>query len=217
MLLYKFRSLENLDFTLDILVNERLYCSLYKDLNDPFEGQFQVLAAETPLAPLLGHPNQAKTKYMEASDVWDTQQNPLRICSLSGSMDDVRMWSFYGSSHQGIAIEIDFDCVGLELPLGITYSEDLPRYDEMSLANPYRNPAALLSVKTNHWRYENEYRVFSHDKYTSIYGAITRVLVGHRADPEKIKLLKKIRPEIPFVKTCLDPADVRVVIAEKTV
>lgn len=41
MKLYKFRSLDNIEFTFDILLNERLYCANYKDLNDPFEGIFR--------------------------------------------------------------------------------------------------------------------------------------------------------------------------------
>ncbi|MGB8764645.1 MAG: hypothetical protein WCD07_07625, partial [Burkholderiales bacterium] len=36
MILYKYRSFDNYEFLLDILINERLYCSIYKNLNDPF-------------------------------------------------------------------------------------------------------------------------------------------------------------------------------------
>ncbi len=39
MILYKYRALNSIEYTLDILLKERLYCSPYKDLNDPFEGQ----------------------------------------------------------------------------------------------------------------------------------------------------------------------------------
>ena len=37
---YKYRSLENLDRFLDIIVNNRLYGAVYNTLNDPMEGKF---------------------------------------------------------------------------------------------------------------------------------------------------------------------------------
>ena len=40
MILYKYRSLENLEHVLDIILNQRLYCSTYPELNVPFEGLF---------------------------------------------------------------------------------------------------------------------------------------------------------------------------------
>ena len=40
MILFKFKSLGTLDHVLDILLNDRLYCAPYSNLNDPFEGQF---------------------------------------------------------------------------------------------------------------------------------------------------------------------------------
>ena len=43
MKLYKFRSFDNIEYTLDILINERLYCSSHEALNDPFEGLFSTI------------------------------------------------------------------------------------------------------------------------------------------------------------------------------
>ena len=40
MLLYKFRSLQNLRRFLDILVNKRLYMAHFNEMNDPMEGAF---------------------------------------------------------------------------------------------------------------------------------------------------------------------------------
>ena len=39
-LLFKYRSLENWRWLLDILVNNRLYAAPFKDLNDPMEGRY---------------------------------------------------------------------------------------------------------------------------------------------------------------------------------
>ena len=37
---YKYRSLQDFERILDIIVNKRLYGAVYKDLNDPMEGKF---------------------------------------------------------------------------------------------------------------------------------------------------------------------------------
>ena len=47
MKLYKYRSLDNMDYVFDILSNGLVYCSSYKDLNDPFEGQFRKLYSKS--------------------------------------------------------------------------------------------------------------------------------------------------------------------------
>ena len=55
MKLYKYRSLRrNLDFVLDILLNERLYCANYTALNDPLEGYYVD-------APLVRRPVQCRS------------------------------------------------------------------------------------------------------------------------------------------------------------
>ena len=40
MILYKYKSLADLEHVLDIILYERLHCSTYDKLNDPFEGLF---------------------------------------------------------------------------------------------------------------------------------------------------------------------------------
>lgn len=39
---YKYRSLSNLRFFLDILIYKRLYMASYSELNDPMEGAFVI-------------------------------------------------------------------------------------------------------------------------------------------------------------------------------
>ena len=43
MILYKYRSLSNFEHVADIILNDRLYCPTYEELNDPFEGLFVAL------------------------------------------------------------------------------------------------------------------------------------------------------------------------------
>ena len=39
-ILFKYRSIQNWKFILDIFLNKRLYAATYKELNDPMEGRY---------------------------------------------------------------------------------------------------------------------------------------------------------------------------------
>lgn len=39
-ILYKYRTIDNLEFFLDTLLNNRLYAASFKDMNDPMEGVY---------------------------------------------------------------------------------------------------------------------------------------------------------------------------------
>ena len=50
---YKFRSLNNIRYFLDILVNNRLYAARYDELNDPMEGAYLINACSENIIRLL--------------------------------------------------------------------------------------------------------------------------------------------------------------------
>ena len=95
MKLYKFRSLDNIEFVLDILLNERLYCAPYSDLNDPLEGLFYTISS-----PSITSKKRFR-RYKEINDL-PVKNSDLRICSLSKGLDDIRMWSHYAAGHSGV-------------------------------------------------------------------------------------------------------------------
>jgi len=45
-ILYKFRSLGNFKYFVDIILNNRLYAAKYNDLNDPMEGHYYYKSKE---------------------------------------------------------------------------------------------------------------------------------------------------------------------------
>ena len=126
MKLYKFRSMSNMEYILDILINERLYCAPYEQLNDPFEGMINVLV-----------PNQgpvSRNSYVDYVESFPPEGGrrvepkgvspdpvrrlnikklygdiPSNIVSLCSSIEDVRMWGLYADSFKGIAIELEID------------------------------------------------------------------------------------------------------------
>lgn len=200
MKFYKFKSLEQIEYPFEIIDKEQLYCADYGKLNDPFEGQFFVIIRQGGFSP----------DYSTAFDRIEKQLNkilePLKICSLSKDLNDVRMWSFYANDHKGIVIEIDF--TGFENDVAeVHYLEALPEYNPKT-----HNPAEILTKKTMHWSYESEYRVIQENDYYSVKGRISAVYLGQRISHVHMDILKKITPStIPIYTTKLEPHNIKIV------
>jgi len=60
---YKFRSLWNLKYFIDIITNERLYAARYDELNDPMEGAFLIDYHRQNIVRLLKN-EKYKTRYV---------------------------------------------------------------------------------------------------------------------------------------------------------
>jgi len=166
---YKFRSTENYDYLLDIIVNNRLYCADHKDLNDVFEADIRVgrdIGREVEFMRKMRHFNELLRSY--------------RICSLTKGFDNPLLWAYYASGFTGIAIE-------LELPddhkqvYEIEYSDEFDFFSDF--IDDYENPAQIvrpLLRKRISWKHEKEIRILSKDRYFDIKGMITGVIIGPR-------------------------------------
>lgn len=76
---YKYRSLSNIQFALDILVNHRLYASEFTKLNDPMEGLFTY----------------DQSRYGQwIADALCSEKARWRILSLCEDPKNMLMWSF---------------------------------------------------------------------------------------------------------------------------
>lgn len=216
MNLYKFRSLSHLEWLADILVSERLYCPWYYDLNDPFEG----ICTERGYFGTSENPGRRYTTATTIDDLADPA-NPTeyRVCSLSSSWSDVRMWSHYGDGHRGVAIEIDFSEVEIP-PRRVTYLDGLKEYDHLLDERP--SIGNILLKKTKHWSYEDEYRILTTERYYSIKGRIRRILLGPRFPKKSLNVIQRLCPSGASVEsTRLDIDSVTTklcnIIAEQTV
>lgn len=226
MLLYKYRSLENFEYVLDIIFNERLHCAPYEELNDPFEGIFLStytigapptlgypyggINASRPVSPSLGKllGREISSHHNVNEICFDRQKN--KICSLSASLNDVRLWSYYADGHKGITFELDLpeDTSSLH---PVTYSETLPKFSGTVLGAPYSHE--VLSCKTKHWAHEEEYRIISEDSFFPVAGKIKAIYLGGRITDSYRDLLKKViagkfpiyRTQINKIKIAVEP------------
>ncbi len=222
MILYKFRSLTTLEHVLDIILNQRLHCSTYPELNDPFEGIFEttipfyryypgVVGVRSNPARLRALIELRGKTYKKVEDLDSNANDKIRICSLSSDLNDVRLWSYYADGHKGIVFEIDF--LGLETRNGykiicpVEYSEKLP-WSSTTTVLGQLSPNEVLSRKTNHWAFESEYRIIDESKYLEegkyfgIKGRIKAIYLGSRISDHHRELLSKIvRGKIPIYTT----------------
>jgi len=201
MKIYKYRDFTAREFLSDILQKERLYCARYEDLNDPFEGILNVSRIGKSVKRLYEEETIdlfLKTGVLEPviRDDWepiidfntlsklDPCYDRTRVCSLSRSNDDVRLWSLYADSHRGCAIEIDIEpSDGLYPVKYIT-----------SLTNIPHNKSVVLLHKSKHWSFEKEIRFVTSSNSISVKQRISSIQVGLRTTEEDIDFLLGTAP-----------------------
>jgi len=211
MLLYKYRSFSQFEYVLDILINERLYCAQYKDLNDPFEGTFYALLENGVRNSYQRKSGQQFVSGKEPVTVDNlyVSTDRTRICSLSKSCSDVRLWSLYADGHTGMAIEIDFSAHLRDI-CEVQYNDALPSlHNSTLLTSP--SPEDVLTQKSVHWSYEQEYRLIQSGEWYSIYGRIKRIILGPRASRDREDLLRKLVRYIPIQRAELNYEGIHVI------
>ena len=187
---YRYRSLDDVERILDIIVNKRLYGAVYKELNDPMEGKF----------------NKDGLKKGDFENIYSHLKR-TRICSLLAEQDgqefpnDYLMWSHYANGHTGCCIKLNITRQynrGWDL-LKVRYQDVLPKVqgDIKDKINE------ILSVKTNLWEKENEVRavkIYDNDKfYTNspfYHIKISAIYFGYKVTKEKCDFYKKISTSI---------------------
>lgn len=178
VLLYKYRSLKNMTYFLDILINKRLYATTYDKLNDPMEGAY-MYNSDIP---------KEKRKAL-----LDAMKNTL-ICSLSKHENIGLMWTHYADEGKGCCIEVDVTATSWERR-EIDCKHGRPILDG--------NINDILSHKGEVWEYEQEIRYLKQkNSNTSPYLTIdvTKIIVGYKIDKNDYALLKKIVEMVNKIK-----------------
>ncbi|MDR0834326.1 MAG: DUF2971 domain-containing protein [Candidatus Symbiothrix sp.] len=168
--LYKYRSIDNWKFFVDILLNNRLYAAKYKDLNDPMEGGYYYHSGKLD--------KKTRDKLREGKE-------KLKICALSATDDNFLMWSHYANGHQGVAIGVEVDK---------KYDICEIEYDGQTFVE--RNSCSessakeILAHKSKIWNYENEWRVFTEDDFINVN--VREIVIGKRMNDKDKELVKKL-------------------------
>lgn len=173
---YKFRSSQNIEFALDIILNRRLFCADWKSLNDPMEGMFAYTTRQNSpeVQRVVKGIGDEKARY--------------KVCSLSADFQSHLLWAHYAGGFDGLAIELD-----------------LPDHDPNVRVVDYRGVFAFLDIdnidteddaarqilfsKYQEWSYEQEIRVLSNESFYSLDRPIRRVIAGHRINPALLETL----------------------------
>ncbi len=140
---YKYRSLSNLRFFMDILIYKRLYMATYGELNDPMEGAFVI----------TGDRRKVDNEWLR---LLRSEKNDLRICSLSRSYNNILMWAHYADSNRGCCIECEVtSSPDLVENVSVEYSPNIEPVDNLE---PVLAARRILSRKLECWKYEDEVR-----------------------------------------------------------
>lgn len=191
MLLYKFKGAGDALFALDIAIHERLFCSDYERLNDPFEGQFRTFVKRRA----------GDFNFQFGSNFGSTQSivypdltrltGGRKVCSLTTAWTEVRMWALYGDSFKGLAFEFEVEDDHPHL-YQVRYVDQLPKIDSRSFEAA--STEQVLSHKTFHWSDEAEWRFITQDPYVMLPGKLKRILVGDRVPTPLLEAVLKVAP-----------------------
>jgi len=115
----------------------------------------------------------------------------LKVCSLSQTFDSHLLWAHYASGFSGMAIEVevpdDHPAVhAVRYGAGFAHITDIHERDPSQLAE------SILTWKNEAWEYEQEVRVLQRDTHFDLTAGVTRIIAGHRMNPELQRALKLI-------------------------
>ena len=177
---YKFRSSQQMQFAFDIILSNRLYCSDWKQLNDPMEGAF-VYSRNT------NNPTDDSERVIRIA----TEKKKLKICSLAKSFDCHLLWVHYASGFDGLAIEVELPDDDLKIRK-VEYRGVFAFLQENELNNPDTAATKIFSSKYKEWSYEHEIRIIQEENYYHLEKPIRRIIAGSRMNPALFNALKII-------------------------
>ena len=194
-LLYKYRSLDNWKFVIDIIVNSRLFAATFNSLNDPMEGRYYIFGDTV-------------TKGFQKTLLESKLKN--HICSLTQERCSTLLWSYYASGHQGVAFGVHVPNPHNDLKVReVVYDHSVSIGPESLQLMPDDLALEILTQKQSYWEHEKEVRVFAQDKFVPVQ--LEELVLGYnisREDRELItSLARKWHPEIKITKIDKDALD----------
>lgn len=187
---YKFRSSTNIEFALDILLNRRLYCSDWRELNDPMEGMYVYSARqgqESHAASLVKGIGSEKSRY--------------KICSLASDFQSHLMWAHYASGFSGVAIEVDLPDDDPNI-CEVRYRGVFDFIDMAQIDDERQAARRILQSKYDAWSYEREIRILHSRPFYDLLAKPVRLIAGPRMNSALFDTLQLVceRELIDFCK-----------------
>ena len=172
-ILYKYKTIDNWKYILDIFIKKRLYAAKYTELNDPMEGQYF-------------YKGNAEVRELEKK--LREEKQIIGICSFSKNYNSTLMWSHYANSHRGIVLGVRIGekaCIIEE----VKYVDSIAKID---ITNnwPRFKAQEILTYKLSAWNYENEYRVIGHMKKVRV--EIVELFLGCKIRTDDEEIIKSL-------------------------
>jgi len=150
-----------------------IYCSTYRELNDPMEGFFKASQRV-----------KKRPDYDETVELIRNQKLALGIASFSETWDNELMWAHYGGAFAGICIGYSVTKLLEGLPndhaLARMAYGDRPYYLGLGPYRQEHRTRAILSTKNVKWSYEREWRLYAQPPECS---RIRSLMLGHSNFP----------------------------------
>ncbi len=203
--LYRYRDVSSVELAaqeLDAISNGYLWCSRYRDLNDPMEG---IYGTSPWLAKQLRFNNLA-------GEILNHKRS-LGICCFSDNHDNELLWAHYAKNYSGICVAYSTrelrsgldDDVHL---VRVAYDGSPPRIGKDYQQHPQRAARTILSHKKSCWLYEREWRLLTNSNAVDVPGrlkiakggSVKAVYLGPRIENEaRAKLVEDLtRIKIPI-------------------
>lgn len=182
-MLYKYRSIEQFKFFVDILARKKLYAARYFELNDPMEGQYLYTGSSDGVNK-------------DIQQILNNKKDRIRICSLSNNYQSPLMWSHYANGHRGVVLGVEIDPNKYNVR-SVFY--DGPMKINLNSLNP-NSAIDILTTKLQAWKYEEEERVFTIDGSQFVDIDLKKIIFGSRMNTRDkgliMDLVESICPEV---------------------
>lgn len=195
---FKFRNLHDLDRVLGMIRSNDLWCSDWKDLNDPMEGFYYYA------------PGDARGEARRIVNAIRQSKRGRYVCSLSARFDIATQWAYYADEFRGLALEYDLAQLRAEGEVTVDrvrYEPIEATFDIHQHADPERLAEMILLTKIDEWRHEDEVRILSRRSgRLRIPGGVRSVTLGHRMAREVKEVVSAYcdRRGVPVYELMLD-------------
>lgn len=129
------------------------------------------------------------------------------VTCFSENNNNILMWSHYSGSHQGFCLEFDTHFAPFKSEntlLRVNYCEVYPSLSINKIPHELPSiPQTIYGIKSHHWSYEKEWRLFLHQgnqSYSFDPSALTGVYFGCKMKETDKHELTKILADFPSVK-----------------